>query len=129
MKHLLLDTHVLLWAITNSPELSSPAARLIETTPNLYVSALSIFELKIKEARKKLSLPDDFEALIHEQGIRILDVTPDQLLRYHIYHEANPDPFDNALLTIAETRRFRFLTVDQGILKLQKSYDWIINGA
>jgi PIN domain nuclease of toxin-antitoxin system len=64
--------------------------------------------------------------LTEEQGFIILDLTPKQLDTYRTFHSANTDPVDNALLTIAETNRFHFLTADQKVIPLNSSYPWII---
>lgn len=119
---------MLLWAVTDSPPLSKVAAHLITSTPQVFVSALSIFELKIKAAAGKLKLPDEFERAIELEGFTVLDFTQDQLHGYRIFHAPNQDPFDNALLAIAEVQRLRFLTDDTAILPLQSTYSWIVNG-
>jgi len=126
MRSLLLDSHVFLWAIVGSRELDNSVSRLIATTPNVYVSTLSLFELKIKEAAGKLRLSEDPIQLAKQHSIQVLDLTPTQLKDYKIYHAKNPDPFDNALLAIAEIQRFHFLTADEKIVALQGSLSWII---
>ena len=48
---LLLDTHVALWAIADSPRLSETARRLISDPENqVIVSAATIWEISIKHA-------------------------------------------------------------------------------
>jgi PIN domain nuclease of toxin-antitoxin system len=129
MNHLLVDSHILLWAVTNAPDLNKAAARLIETTPLVYVSILSLFELKLKAATASLKLPTEFEHAVKQEGFTILDLTPKQLHNYRIFFQPNADPFDNALLTIAESQHFGFLTADNNILALKKSYSWITDGS
>ena len=128
MNRLLLDTHIFLWAMSGSRDLSRPAGRLLQTTPQLYVSALSLLELKIKEASSKLSLPDNLLQTASEWGITFLDCTAEQLGGYRIFSQANTDPFDNVLLAVAQQHHLRFLTADTAILPLQTTYPWIING-
>lgn len=126
MNSLLLDSRIFLWAIMGSADLSRSAVRLIESTPQVYVSVLSLSELKAKAAKGKLKLPDNLPQLIDEQGFAVYDLTLKQLTAYRIFHQSNPDPLDNALLTIAETSRFHFLTADTQILKLAPTNPWII---
>jgi len=128
MKNLLVDSHILLWAVLDSPSLGKDAARLITRTPQVYVSVLSLFELKAKAATGKLKLPADFESAVEQEGFTVLDFTHEQLRDYRIFHAQNADPFDNALLTVAEAQHLPFLTVDTAILPLQKTHPWIING-
>jgi PIN domain nuclease of toxin-antitoxin system len=128
MDRLLLDTHIFLWAMTGSRDLSRPAGRLMQTTPQLYVSALSLFELKMKEARGKLELPPSLLRVASGWGVTFLDFTVEQMNDYRIFSQRNTDPFDNALLAIAEQHRLRFLTADTAILPLQTTYPWVIDG-
>lgn len=129
MKSLLLDSHILLWSLAGDPHLSKSAERLIYTTPRVYVSTATLFELRTKAARGKLKLPDDLDQMIQAQNFALLDLSANQLLNYRIFHKKNSDPFDNLLLTIAEAQHFQFLTADKAILALQSSYPWIIDGS
>jgi PIN domain nuclease of toxin-antitoxin system len=129
MRSLLLDSQIFLWVITGKSDLSRAAARLIATTPDVYVSVLTFYELKVKEASGKLRLPDNLAHQAASHNIKVLDLTSKHLAGYEVYHARNPDPFDNALLTVAEAQHLNFLTADALIIALQKSYDWIINGS
>ena len=53
----LLDTHVLLWAVLNDPRLSDAQARAI-TESDVYLSAASVWEIGIKRALGKLDVPE-----------------------------------------------------------------------
>ena len=56
--NLLLDTHVLLWWLNDDPLLSKKPCAVIADGKNLvFVSAASIWEIRIKEALKKLKIP------------------------------------------------------------------------
>lgn len=129
MNSLLLDSRILLWSLAADRRLSKSTERLIATTPRVYISAVSLFELRAKAASDKLRLPDDLEQLMYMQSFSILDLSAAQLRDYRIFSPQNTDPFDNALLTIAEAQRFRLLTADTAILSLQKTYPWIVDGS
>lgn len=45
---LLLDTHILLWTLTDAPKLSSKAKRLIEDAADIYISAATFWEMAVK---------------------------------------------------------------------------------
>jgi PIN domain nuclease of toxin-antitoxin system len=126
MGGLLLDTHIFYWAITKDPSLSKPASRLISTTPDVYISVLSLFELKIKGSAGKMRLPENLLSLATDHDVHVLDFTPKQLAGYTVFHAKNPDPFGNALLAIAEKFKYQFLTADRKIIRLQKTCPWII---
>jgi PIN domain nuclease of toxin-antitoxin system len=56
---LLLDTHVLLWALTDSPKLGRGfREKIMDPTNDVLVSAVSIWEISIKKRLGKLSVPD-----------------------------------------------------------------------
>ena len=59
---ILLDTHVVLWAIADPARLS-PRARilLLDDEHELLFSAASIWEIQLKRRAGKLILPDDKE--------------------------------------------------------------------
>lgn len=69
----LLDTHTLLWFLTNDPNLSTRARDVIEDSANVaHVSAASLWEIAIKFALEKLKLPfhhrDPFDRLLLAQA-------------------------------------------------------------
>lgn len=54
---LLLDTHAFLWFITNDPQLSATARKLIEDPANdILISPASYWEIAIKVGLKKYPL-------------------------------------------------------------------------
>ena len=58
--NILLDTHVLIWALENNPTLSKSAANAIIDGSNMvFVSAASVWEITIKMSAGKLEAPDN----------------------------------------------------------------------
>jgi PIN domain nuclease of toxin-antitoxin system len=51
---LLLDTHLFLWSVTDSPRLSAEARSSILAADEVYVSAVSIWEVAIKAGLGKI---------------------------------------------------------------------------
>ena len=47
---LLLDTHVVLWWLTDDPTLSDEIKALLDHEPDVYVSAATIWEVAIKQS-------------------------------------------------------------------------------
>jgi PIN domain nuclease of toxin-antitoxin system len=105
--NLLLDTHTLLWFLTNDSSLSARARRAIEDAGNVtHVSAASLWEVAIKCALGKLKLPAPYAEVFPRQletnGFTLLPIAPTHcaaLLTLPFYHR---DPFDRLLL--AQTR-------------------------
>jgi PIN domain nuclease of toxin-antitoxin system len=65
--NLLADTHVLLWFMADSPDLTASHRSLIENEDNeIFVSAASIFEITTKTRIGKLVLPPRYQiSLMH----------------------------------------------------------------
>ena len=79
MEHFLLDTHALLWTLTEPRKLSEHARAALEDAQNdVFVSPVSVWEITGKRALGKLRAPDNLEASIKEQGF-----TPLSLTSYH----------------------------------------------
>ena len=59
---LLLDTHLFLWSVTDSPRLSPEARKAIVSADEVYVSAASIWEAAIKAGLGKIHTGSSPEA-------------------------------------------------------------------
>lgn len=118
---ILLDTHILLWALTDDPRLGNTSRILIEDTDNyIYYSAASIWELAIKHQLHPDKLPFGADDIIrycddagfmclninysHAAGINNLKVKPGNIVSH--------DPFDRMLVSQAKCEAIPFLTHD-----------------
>ena len=59
----LLDTHALIWFLENDPQLPQTTRNQIETTPTIFVSIVSLWEIAIKTNIAKLTLSVPFNAI------------------------------------------------------------------
>jgi len=117
---LLLDTHVLLWWLDDSPNLSAAAKEAIADPGNIVaVSVASLWEIAIKKGIGKLDLPDDFEEVLSHQGFELLDVKPAHTFGLHALPLLHRDPFDRMLVAQARAEGLRIVTRDTWI----QSYD------
>jgi len=111
--NLLLDTHALLWWLGDPDRLSERAAGVIADPSHLvFVSSVTVWECRIKQALGKLTLPDDFAAVLSRQPFCALDVTA---AHAHGVAELPPihrDPFDRMLASQARAERFTLITAD-----------------
>lgn len=114
----LLDTHILLWWMTGSPQLAESAALLIADTSNtIFVSAASVWELRIKESLGKISLPANFLETLEEESFENLSITmrhADQVARLPLLHR---DPFDRILVAQAQLDGLTLITKDEILSK------------
>jgi PIN domain nuclease of toxin-antitoxin system len=98
---LLLDTHVLLWAVLNDPRLTA-AQRAAITTGDLYVSAASVWEIGIKRALGKLTIPDDLFRVVNDAGCRPLPMSWTHAEAAGSLPPHHADPFDRMLIAQAK---------------------------
>ena len=111
---LLLDTHVWLWWLTDDRRLGS---RLRSTLGNrraqVFVSAISAWEIAIKAALGRLRLPRaDLEAEIVANGFAELVVRSRHGLLAGRLSPVHDDPFDRMLVAQAQSEELTIVTSD-----------------
>lgn len=113
---LLLDTHIALWAVLDSPRLSAHARSLILAPNNdLFVSAASVWEVAIKHriAPKKMPVTGgDALSFFRRAGYHMLAVTAEHAAALDDLPAYHNDPFDRLLVTQAMEEPLRLLTSD-----------------
>ena len=113
----LLDTHILIWLIVSPNKLGKQTRSLIQNTHNsLSISAISLFEIMIKSQAGKLSLDLDIFNRLDEVFVNFIPLDIPQIQNYQIYNPANPDPFDNMILAVAQSQNQTLITADAKIL-------------
>lgn len=108
---LLLDTHVLLWAVLNDPRLSAAQTAAI-SEGELYVSSASVWEIGIKRAIGKLDVPEALFDIAVDAGCRPLPITwvhADAAAFLPMHHA---DPFDRMLIAQARCEGLRLVSSD-----------------
>lgn len=110
---LLLDTHLLLWWLANSSALSKEARELIGDAGNtVFVSAVSLWEIWLKESLGKLRLPVDFQARLAAEPFESLPLTAAQARQVALLPWHHRDAFDRMLVAQAYVENLVFLTTD-----------------
>lgn len=114
--NLLLDTHVALWAITDSPRLSRKARELLLHPRNIpWVSTANLWEIAIKHRRGPDHMPLSAEAALdyfRQAGYGILPIEPEHAVAVEELPLHHQDPFDRILIAQALTEPMRLLTHD-----------------
>lgn len=112
---ILLDTHIALWAVVDSPLLPAAAARRILAADEVLVSAASVWEIAIKHALGRGDMPvSSAQALraFQDAGYRLLDIRPEHAVRVEALPPIHRDPFDRLLVAQAQTEPLRLITAD-----------------
>jgi PIN domain nuclease of toxin-antitoxin system len=113
VKRLLLDTHALLWWLIDDSSLGINARRQIADPGNVvYVSAASIWEISIKRALGKLTLPEDIFEVIEAE-----DFLPLPMVAFHGQQAGqlpphHQDPFDRMLIAQAQAEGLTLISAD-----------------
>ncbi|MFJ1592983.1 type II toxin-antitoxin system VapC family toxin [Kitasatospora albolonga] len=112
---LLLDTHVVLWWLGDSDELSDQVKGLLDTEPSVHLSAVSAWEIAIKQSLGKLDGPDDLAERVRDSQFTALPVTAGHGVRAGRLPALHRDPFDRILVAQAQTEGMTIVTRDQWI--------------
>lgn len=115
---LLLDTHALLWAVTDPNELAAEArAQIGSGEVAVFVSLVSLWELRIKESIGKLALPEGFYASLQPAGYDLLPVSLEHIDAYGRLPLLHRDPFDRMLVAQASTDRLTLVSRDPDVAR------------
>ncbi len=117
----LLDTHTLIWALTENKKLSKTVKAVLENTENeIYVSAVSFWEISLKYALRKLSLegmkPEKLLELTIQTGFKPFSISPEECTGfYQLNTLIHKDPFDRMLIWQALRHKYVLITKDNNI--------------
>jgi PIN domain nuclease of toxin-antitoxin system len=113
----LLDTHIILWAMSKDSKLNTKMRDIILNPNNrLFYSIASIWEVQIKYALKKLPISGiEFMHYCEQSGYHKLPIDDLHVvelagLQRDESAPAHNDPFDRILLSQAKAEGFTFLT-------------------
>jgi PIN domain nuclease of toxin-antitoxin system len=113
---LLLDTHIVLWWLTDDPTLADDIKDRLDQEADVYVSSATVWEVTIKQALGKLE-PADLPERICDSGFRLLDITAEHGIaagRLPMHHR---DPFDRMLVAQAQLEGLTLVSRDPQVQK------------
>jgi PIN domain nuclease of toxin-antitoxin system len=121
---LLLDTHCWLWLVAAPEKLRSDVVEMVVSESNeVYVSAATTWEIVVKHALGKLSLPIPPAAYVPLRmtalGHLSLPIEQRHALQVASLPPHHKDPFDRILIAQAQVEDMRFVTAD----RLVAAYD------
>lgn len=129
MVRYLIDTHTLLWFITEDEELSDRARRLIlDSSSEIFLSIASLWEIAIKVNIGKLALDKPFNQLFPDEldshGIEILNITINSLIQLTTLPFHHRDPFDRLIIAQALDEGISVISVDSAFDPYGVSREW-----
>jgi len=122
---ILLDTHILLWALLDAERLSEKSRMLIADLDNeIYYSAASVWEIAIKHKKSPARVPfssDQIAGFCDDAGYMCLNMTlwhaiETEGLRVKEGATVQNDPFDRMLIAQAKHENMPLLTRD-GVMR------------
>lgn len=120
MTGLLIDTHLLLWAVADSGWLPAAARETFAAreTP-LTFSVVSILEVAIKASRNRGDVPepDTLRDRLVEVGLRELPIESAHAAAVRHLPLLHSDPFDRLLLAQAQVEGLTLLTADRTLAR------------
>jgi PIN domain nuclease of toxin-antitoxin system len=123
---LLLDTHALVWALSRPRRLPAHVAKSIrDPETDVYVSAVSTWEIAIKSALRKIDA--DVAAVVRamrEADFEELPIAIAHTVRLRSLPTHHRDPFDRLLVAQAVEERLTIVTHDPLIARYDVSRLW-----
>jgi PIN domain nuclease of toxin-antitoxin system len=113
----LLDTHIILWWLTN-PKLITPRAhKIISDKDNrIFVSTASLWEMAIKKSLGRLTLPRNIVEILQTEGFQIISIEHEEALGISDLPQIHQDPFDRMLVMQAKLYSCALITRDKNIM-------------
>ncbi|HUY63123.1 MAG TPA: type II toxin-antitoxin system VapC family toxin [Acidimicrobiales bacterium] len=110
---LLLDTHILLWWLSDDPLLPTAARQAIASSDNeVLVSAATAWEIAIKRTAGRLDAPDDLLEAVEANDFETLPITAAHALAAGALPPHHSDPFDRMLIAQARAESLTLISID-----------------
>jgi PIN domain nuclease of toxin-antitoxin system len=122
MKYL-LDTHTFLWTVAGSENIpAATQAKLEDPSNEVYLSAVSLWEISIKSRLGKIDLggllPTDLLGCSNKMGFELISLSAEEASSYGNLAEAtHKDPFDRMLIWQALQRKLQIVSKDSDFEK------------
>lgn len=125
----LIDTHILIWWVSDLDQISKRIQSLMRSDENqVFVSAVTPWEIAMKVQASKLAFDkaflDDFDASLHSLAFTPLPVTSAHAVAAARLKGRHKDPFDRLLVAQAMTEQLTVITADPHIAALGAHTVW-----
>lgn len=121
----LLDTHALVWWLTDDRKLSRTARDLIQNE-EVSVSVVSLWEIEIKRALGRIegSVQSIFQEVAGTEGFTLLDLRPAHVLGLAELPVHHRDPFDRMLVAQARQEQAVLISRDEAMRLYEVELRW-----
>ena len=114
----LLDTCTLLWMTSDQTVLTKSVKNTIrENADDLFISAISSFEIAVKYRRGSIGLPLPLDEWIKKalllHGVKEIPVTSDIAVRSTMLPQIHNDPCDRIIISTAMVKSIPIITRDE----------------
>ncbi|MBM3467213.1 MAG: type II toxin-antitoxin system VapC family toxin [Alphaproteobacteria bacterium] len=124
MNNLLLDTHILIWSLTKSDELTvevKEAIKLAKADKSLYLSSISLWEIAMLAQKQRISvyrrIADFLQTIEKIRGLNILQITANIAAEsVTLPGDIHGDPADRIIIASCREISATLITRDQQIL-------------
>lgn len=122
MKRLLLDTHIWLWYLGASPNLSSSLREALDSSLGLiWLSPISVWEASVLAQKGRIRLPlafeEWFEESMHQWVLREAAINFEIARSAHALDLPHGDPADRLLAATAMVYDLHLVTLDRHLVK------------
>ena len=124
---LLLDTHVLIWALYQPERLSVPAANVLATPSNtVHFSPISLFEIETKHRLGKwpLPIPQSWGPALNEADFLEMAISTDHAILAGRLAGSHRDSWDRLLAAQSLASEATLVTADPELAKLGATVLW-----
>lgn len=126
---LLLDTHTLVWWLSDDDQLSDRARDCVSDPQNqIFVSAASAYEVSLKHSMGRFPeaqvLSRNWANIIHSAGFDLIDISSAHGLRAGLLPRHHGDPFDRLLIATAVEETMSLVSKDHAIAQYDVPMIW-----
>ena len=123
--NLLLDTHILLWALAKPKQLPDKAVKAIYQANNVFFSPVNLWEIGIKctiWAEYSIKRIEDIHAGALKANLQELVINSADTMLATQLPMIHRDPFDRLLIAQSHNNQYHLVTVDDKIAQYQMPY-------
>ena len=122
---LILDTHAALWWLSGDSRIGTAAeAEITDTTNQVLLSAVVVWEVAIKRSLGKLRAPGDLAATLIAGGAQPLPIGLEHAALVEALPEHHRDPFDRLLIAQAIVERAVLVSADEAMRAYEVRVLW-----